>query len=97
MLLNAAMGVEVSTDIIWDYTEQFKTPMIFAVNKLDDDQADFDKTVQQAKDHFGSNITVVQYPRQQGAGFHEIIDVLRMTMYKFMDTGGQARKTLHSR
>lgn len=92
MVLNAAMGVEVGTDIIWEYTEKFKTPMIFAVNKLDDDTADFDKTVQQAKDHFGNKITVVQYPRQQGAGFHEIIDVLRMTMYKFTDTGGKPEK-----
>ena len=39
MLLNASMGVEVGTDIIWDYTERFKTPMIFAVNKLDDEQS----------------------------------------------------------
>lgn len=92
MLLNAASGVEVGTDIMWEYTEKFKTPMIFAVNKLDDDAADFDKTVQQAKDHFGNKITVVQYPRQQGAGFHEIIDVLRMTMYKFNDTGGKPEK-----
>jgi elongation factor G len=92
MLLNATMGVEVGTDIIWEYTEKFKTPMILAVNKLDDDTADFDKTVQQAKDHFGSKVTVVQYPRQQGAGFHEIIDVLRMTMYKFHDTGGKPEK-----
>lgn len=92
MMLNAAMGVEVGTDIIWDYTEKFKTPMIFAVNKLDDDAADFDKTVQQAKEHFGGKVTVVQYPRQQGAGFHEIIDVLRMTMYKFTDTGGKPEK-----
>ncbi|HEU4634436.1 MAG TPA: elongation factor G [Flavisolibacter sp.] len=92
MLLNAVMGVEVGTDIIWEYTEQFKTPMIFAVNKLDDDNADFDKTVREAKAHFGSNVVVVQYPRQQGAGFHEIIDVLRMTMYKFMDTGGKPDK-----
>lgn len=92
MLLNAGMGVEVGTDIIWEYTEKFKTPMIFAVNKLDDDQADFDKTVQQAKDHFGNKITVVQYPRQQGAGFHEIVDVLRMVMYKFQDTGGKPEK-----
>lgn len=92
MLLNAAHGVEVGTDIIWDYTEQFKTPMIFAVNKLDEEIADFDKTVAEAKAHFGSNITVVQYPRQQGAGFHEIIDVLRMTMYKFKDNGGKPEK-----
>ncbi|MEX6687216.1 elongation factor G [Danxiaibacter flavus] len=92
MLLNAAMGVEVTTDLIWQYTEQFKTPMIFAVNKLDDDSADFDKTVSQAKSHFGTKVSVVQYPRQQGAGFHEIIDVLRMTMYKFRDTGGKPEK-----
>jgi elongation factor G len=92
MLLNAEMGVEVGTDVIWEYTEKFKTPMILAVNKLDDDNADFDKTVREAKSHFGSNVVVVQYPRQIGSGFHEIIDVLRMTMYKFKDTGGKPEK-----
>lgn len=92
MILNAAMGVEVGTDIIWQYTETFKTPMIFAVNQLDQEKADFDKTVQQAKDHFGSKLVIVQYPLQQGAGFHEIVDVLRMTLYKFHDTGGKPEK-----
>lgn len=92
MLLNAVMGVEVSTDIIWEYTERFRTPMIFAVNKLDDDNADFDKTVREAKAHFGNKVVMVQYPRQTGAGFHEIVDVLRMTMYKFKDAGGKPEK-----
>lgn len=92
MLLNAAMGVEVGTDIIWQYTEQFKTPMIFVVNHLDNEKADFDHTVQQAKEHFGNKITVVQYPLQQGEGFHCIVDVLRMTMYKFKDAGGKPEK-----
>ena len=92
MLLNAVMGVEVGTDIIWEYTERFKTPMIFAVNKLDDDNADFDRAIKEAKNHFGNKVVLVQYPVQQGAGFHEIIDVLRMTMYKFRDTGGKPEK-----
>jgi len=92
MLLNATAGVEVGTDIIWEYTEKFRTPMIFAVNKLDSDDADFDRTVREAKAHFGNNVAVVQYPRQQGVGFHEIIDVLRMTMYKFKDAGGKPEK-----
>src|SRR5574338_1071538 len=56
MLLNAAMGVEVGTDVIWQYTEQFQTPMIFAVNHLDDEKADFDNTVREAKNHFGNNV-----------------------------------------
>jgi len=92
MLLNATTGVEVGTDIIWEYTEKFKTPMIFAVTRMDDDQADFDKTAAEAKSHFGNKVVVVQYPRQQGSGFHEIIDVLRMTMYKFKDNGGKPEK-----
>jgi len=92
MLLNAETGVEVGTDILWDYTERFKTPMIFAVNKLDGDNADFDRTVREARSHFGPNVLVVQYPQQQGIGFHCIIDVLRMQMYKFKDAGGKPEK-----
>lgn len=92
MLLNAAFGVEVGTDIIWEYTEKFKTPMIFAVNKIDTEKADFDKTVAQAKEHFGRNVVVVQYPLNQGLEFNSIIDVLRMTMYKFPAEGGKPAK-----
>jgi len=92
MLLNANFGVEVGTDLIWDYTEKFKTPMIFAVNKLDQDKADFDKTVTQAKDHFGRAVVVVQYPLNSGLEFDSIVDVLRMTMYKFPAEGGKPEK-----
>jgi elongation factor G len=92
MLLNASFGVEVGADIIWQYTEKFHTPMIFAVNKIDQDKADFDKTVAQAKEHFGRNVVVVQYPLNQGLEFNSIIDVLRMTMYEFPAEGGKPKK-----
>ena len=92
LLLNANFGVEVGADIIWEYTEKFKTPMLLAVNKLDQDKADFDKTVAQARDHFGPNVIVVQYPLNQGLGFNAIIDVLRMTQYQFPDEGGKPEK-----
>ncbi|MBL7697386.1 MAG: elongation factor G [Chitinophagaceae bacterium] len=92
MLLNANFGVEVGTDIIWEYTEEFKTPMIFAVNKLDQDKADFDRTVAQAKDHFGRNLVVVQYPLNPGLEFNSIVDVLRMTVYEFPPEGGKPKK-----
>ncbi len=92
MLLNGAHGVEVGTDIIWEYTESFKTPMLFAVNKLDEETADFEKTVQQAKNHFGGKITVVQYPLNQGTGFNAIVDVLKMSLYQFSPSGGKPEK-----
>jgi len=93
MLLNAPFGVEVGTDIIWEYTDKFKTPMIFAVNQLDHEKADFDKTVEQAKSSFGRKVTVVQYPLNAGLGFNAIIDVLKMTMYEFPPEGGKPKKS----
>jgi elongation factor G len=83
ILLNASTGVEVGTDIIWEYTEQFKTPTIFLVNQLDNAKADFDKTLQEAKSHFGNHVAVVQYPLNAGLGFNAIIDVLNMVMYQY--------------
>jgi elongation factor G len=92
LLLNANFGVEVGADIIWEYTEKFKTPMLIAVNKLDQDKADFDAAVAEAKDHFGPNVITVQYPLNQGTGFDAIIDVLRMTQYRFPPQGGRPEK-----
>jgi len=92
MMLNAVEGVEVGTDIIWEYTEKFKTPMIFLVNKLDDEKADFDKTIQEAKSHFGNNVVLVQYPVLTGSGFVAIIDVLNMVMYHYEAENAKPQK-----
>jgi len=92
MLLNTQNGVEVGSEIIWEYTEQFQTPTIFVANQLDHEKADFEKTVEQAKNRFGTNVTVVQYPLNQGTDFDTIVDVLKMTMYKFPPEGGKPEK-----
>ncbi|HNL64705.1 MAG TPA: GTP-binding protein, partial [Ferruginibacter sp.] len=92
MVLNASAGVEVGTDVIWEYTDTFKTPTIFIINQLDKDEADFDRTLQEAKTHFGSNVVAVQYPVQTGAGFNSIVDVLNMVMYQYGPEGGKPQK-----
>ncbi|MFZ4797983.1 MAG: elongation factor G [Bacteroidia bacterium] len=92
IVINAANGVEVGTDIIWDYTDKFKTPSLFIINHLDNDDADFDKTMNEAKAHFGANVVAVQYPVQTGANFNSIIDVLNMVLYKYPADGGKPEK-----
>ena len=91
MVLNGATGVEVGTDIIWEYTDTFKTPTIFVVNQIDKDEADFDRTLREAKAHFGANVVAVQYPLYTAAGFC-IIDVLNMVMYQYKPEGGKPQK-----
>lgn len=92
MLLNAKNGVEVGTELIWEYVEQFETPTIFVINQVDHEKADFDATLEQAKNRFGSKILQVQYPLNPGEGFNTIVDALRMTMYVFPPEGGRPQK-----
>ncbi len=92
LLLNAHHGVEVGTDLVWEHMQRYDRPVIIGVNQLDHANADFDSTVAQAKDHFGTAVTVMQYPVDQGDGFHCIIDLLKMTMYVFKDAGGKPEK-----
>ncbi len=92
MVLNAHHGVEVGTETIWKYTEEFGTPVIFVVNKVDHEQSNFWRTVEQAKERFGREVTVVQYPLSEGAGMNTIIDVLKMTAYVFPSRGGKPEK-----
>ncbi len=92
LVLNAQFGVEVSTELQWEYIENYKTPTIIAINQLDTEKADFDLTVDQAKERFGNKVTVVQYPLNQGNDFDTIIDLLKMTMYKFPAEGGKPEK-----
>lgn len=92
MVLNAANGVEVGTEMIWEYADHLKKPMLFVVNHLDEEKSDFENTIDQAKERFGRKITVVQYPYNQGVDFNSIIDVHTMVMYQFKPDGGKPEK-----
>ncbi len=92
MLLNAKNGVEVGTELIWDYVEQFETPTIFVINQVDHEKADFDATFEQARNRFGQKVMAIQYPLNQGTGFNTIVDALRMTLYVFPPDGGRPEK-----
>ncbi|MDQ4140145.1 MAG: GTP-binding protein, partial [Bacteroidota bacterium] len=92
MLLNAQNGVEVGTEVLWDYVDRYNKPTILAVNQLDTDKANFNQTLEEARAFFGSAVTVMQYPLNAGLGFNCIIDLLKMVMYKFPATGGKPEK-----
>jgi elongation factor G len=92
MLLNAQNGVEVGTELIWNYVEQFNKPVIFAINQLDHEKANFEETVEQARKRFGHAFTLMQYPINEGPGFNSIVDLLKMTMYRFSEQGGKPEK-----
>lgn len=92
IVLNAASGVEVGTELVWEYVEKHRTPAIFVINQMDHPKADYDTTLQQAQERFGSKVVPIQYPLNSGENFNQIIDALRMVMYEFPKSGGKPEK-----
>jgi elongation factor G len=92
MVVNAQHGVEVGTELIWNYIDRFQKPTIFAINQVDHPKADFDAALVSLRERLGNAVTQMQYPVTQGESFHAIIDLLRMVMYTFPPEGGKPQK-----
>ncbi|MEQ9063687.1 MAG: elongation factor G [Vicingaceae bacterium] len=92
MLINGQHGVEVGTDLIWNYVDRYAKPVIFAINHLDHVNANFEASYESIKSHYGNNAVLMQYPVKTGENFNSIIDLLKMTMYKFGPEGGKPEK-----
>ena len=90
IFLKAFEGVEVGTEIVAQYTAELENSACIVVNKLDHENADFDKVVHQAKEFISHDVIPVQFPLRQGLGFDSIVDILRMKLLKFT-TGGNGK------
>ena len=88
ILINSQYGVEVGTQNIFRTTQRLKKPVIFALNQLDGEKADYENVMEQMREHFGNKIVAIQYPLQCGAGFNARIDVLLMKKYSWGPDGG---------
>ena len=88
IVIDSQYGVEVGTQNIFRYTETLHKPVIFAINQLDGEKADYDNTIEQLRESFGNKIVQIQYPISCGASFNAMIDVLKMKMYKWKPEGG---------
>lgn len=88
ILIDAQYGVEVGTQNIFRTTAQLKKPVIFAMNQLDGEKADYENVIEQMRDIFGKKIVPIQYPLSVGSGFNAMIDVLLMKKYSWGPDGG---------
>ncbi|MDE6443271.1 MAG: elongation factor G [Muribaculaceae bacterium] len=88
IVVDAEYGVEVGTQNIFRTTGKLKKPVVFALNQIDGEKADYEHVMEQLHEHFGSKVVAVQYPLESGPGFHSMIDVLLMKKYEWGPNGG---------
>ena len=91
ILIGGSAGVEVGTQNHSRYTEKLEKPVIFLVNRLDDENLDFDQLLEQLTSIYGSKVVPIQYPVECGPNFNAIIDVLLMKKYSWGPEGGEPK------
>lgn len=74
----AASGVEVGTELVWKYVDEQAKPRMLFVNKIDRENADFYKVVEQLKVKFGAKCVPIQLPIGSQDNFQGVVDLVRM-------------------
>ena len=87
LVLKSVEGVEVGSELVWRYAQDAHVPVVIAVNKMDNEHADFDRVYEEAKTRFGSDVVIAQFPVNKGPGFNACIDVVRKKLMTFSTDG----------
>ena len=83
----AVSGVEVGTEKVWGYANDFKLPRFVVINKLDRENADYEGTLEQLRTHFGLNVVPLQMPIGKEADFKGVVDLVTQKALLFSDDG----------
>ena len=83
MLIDATSGVEVGTINQYRQIESLHKPLMFVLNRIDHEKADFENTLSNLKEFYGSKVVPIQYPTGSGLAFDGIVDVLKQKLYQW--------------
>jgi len=88
LVLCGVGGLEVQAEILWEYTDSLNLPKVIFVNKLDRENANFNKVVEQVKGFYSqAKIIPIQIPIGSEASFSGVVDVLAQKAYVFEQNG----------
>jgi len=81
VVIDAVSGFEVGTEIAWNYCNKFNLPRFLLINKMNRDNADYQKALTSVQDFSDSRFIPLQLPWGEKANFKGVIDLLTMKAY----------------
>ncbi|MGB2798474.1 MAG: elongation factor G [Dehalococcoidia bacterium] len=77
----AASGVEVGTELGWGYADEQEIPRLIFVNKMDRENADFFRVMEEIRANFGNKCVPIELPIGAQDDFQGVVDLIRMKSY----------------
>jgi elongation factor G len=78
VVVDAVSGVEVGTELVWQYCDEHNLPRFVVINKMDRDNANFQQALDSVQQAFKSKFIPVQLPWGEQQGFKGVIGLLSM-------------------
>ena len=82
ILVDSVSGMEVGTEVAWDYCDKFNLPRCLVINKMNRDNADFKKALASVETFANKRLLPIQIPWGEKLDFVGVIDMLTMKAYK---------------
>src|SRR5438128_3859806 len=83
VVVTAEKGVEVGTELTWQYADERHLPRMVLVNKLDRENTSFDQALESLRTHFGIKVVPLQIPIGEQSGFRGVVDLVSQKGYTF--------------
>jgi len=90
VVVDGVAGVEVVTQRVWNYCEEYKTPRLIVVNRMDRERADATRVLESVEKAFGRNVVPIELPIGAEKSLSGVIDLVRMKAYTY-ELGGNGK------
>ena len=87
IVVDGKAGIEVGTELAWDYAVSAGIPHAFFINKFDDNEARFGRVLDSLHDTFGKNVCPLTIPMVRGGEVVGAIDLIDQTAHVFDANG----------
>jgi len=87
VVVDAVAGVEVQTEKTWSYADEFGLPRLIVVNRMDRENASFERSFEAIEKAFGRNAVPVAIPIGQEKGFKGVVDLVSQQAFVYTADG----------
>jgi len=90
LVVDGVAGVEVVTERVWNYADEFHLPRVIVASRMDRERADATRVLESLTSAFGRTVVPLQLPIGSEKSLSGIIDLVRMKAYTY-DMGGNGK------
>ena len=83
VVVDGVAGVEVVTQRVWNYCDEYKTPRLIVASRMDRERADADRLLESVTKAFGRDVIPIELPIGSEKNLNGVIDLVRMKAYTY--------------